>query len=492
MQNFTLSSSINSSVTYCKHILMKHTNITLSVVLFATCIILSGCQPQPKAQTTDQQELNQEDAKIIKQLFDEALTTRETYTLLDELCNTIGHRLSGSEGAANAVEWTEKVMTGYGFDKVYKQDVMVPNWKRGEKEVARIVGSNEELAVLALGMSVATAEEGLTAEVVEVQGLDDVEALGQEKIQGKIVFYNRPTDQRHIQTGAAYGGAVDQRAAGPAMAAKYGAVGVVIRSVGTAFDDVPHTGVTKYQDSIPKIPAAALGVLSADRLTEALQQDPNTKLFLKMSCQTLEDAPSHNVIGELTGSEFPDEIITIGGHLDSWDVGQGAHDDGSGCMQSIQVLHLFQKLGIQPKRTIRAVMFMNEENGTRGGLKYAELAEQNNENHLIALESDAGAFSPRGFGVTAEEATLEKFRSWLPYFDQNTISYIKKGGGGVDIGPLHRTLGTPTIGLSVDSQRAFDIHHSPGDVFSTVHPRELELGTASIAGLIYFIDKYGL
>jgi len=471
---------------------MKTLPSSLPVIVFTSLLVLIGCQPQPKEQAADPTEFNQEDAKVVKQLFDEALTTKETYTLLDELCNSIGHRLSGSEGAANAVEWTEKVMKEYGFDKVYKQDVMVPHWIRGDKEIAKIQGTNEELSVLALGMSVPTAQEGLTAEVVEVQELEEVESMGREKIQGKIVFYNRATDQRHIQTGAAYGGAVDQRVAGPAMAAKYGAVGVVIRSVGTAYDDVPHTGVTKYQDSIPKIPAAALGVLSADRLTEALKEDPSTKLFLQMSCQTLEDAPSHNVIGELTGSEFPDEIITIGGHLDSWDVGQGAHDDGAGCMQSIQVLRLFQKLGIRPKRTLRAVMFMNEENGTRGGLTYAELAQRHNENHLIALESDGGAFAPRGFGVTAEEATIEKLRSWLPYFDQNTVSYIKKGGGGVDIGPLHQTLGTPTIGFIVDSQRAFDIHHSPGDVFATVHPRELELGTASIAGLIYFIDKYGL
>lgn len=471
---------------------MKNINLFLSAALLASCIILSNCQA-PAPQSGGEPELNLDDTKVIKQLFDEALTTRETYSLLDHLCNNIGHRLSGSEGAAKAVEWTEKVMTDYGFDKVYKQDLFVPNWKRGDKEVARIIGDSKgELSVLALGMSVATPAEGLTAEVVEVQGLDEVESLGRDKIEGKIVFYNRATDQRHIATGAAYGGAVDQRSAGPATAAKYGAVGVVIRSVGTAYDDVPHTGVTSYKDDIPKIPAAALGFHSADRLTEALKQNPDTKLFLKMTCQTLEDAPSHNVIGELTGSEFPDEIITIGGHLDSWDVGQGAHDDGAGCMQSIQVLRLFQKLGIKPKRTIRAVMFMNEENGTRGGNKYAEIAEENKENHLIALESDAGAYSPRGFGVTAEDATLEKFRTWLPHFDQNTITYVKKGGGGVDIGPLHRTLGTPTIGFIPDSQRMFDLHHSPNDVFSTVHPRELELGTASIAGLIYLIDKYGL
>ena len=437
-------------------------------------------------------KLDVNDTKIIKEIFDESLTSRETYKLLDHLCNKIGHRLSGSSSASKAVEWTEMIMSKYNFDKVYKQNLYVPNWKRGEPEVAKIIGQKKELSVLALGMSVSTPKKGITAEVIEVQGIEDVEVLGREKIKGKIVFFNRPTDQRLISTGSAYGGAVDQRTSGPSMAAKYGAIAVVIRSVGTAFDDVPHTGVTRYKEGIKKIPAAALGVKSADRLELALKDNANVKLFIKMNCITLEDAPSHNVIGELMGNEFPDEIITVGGHLDSWDVGQGAHDDGAGCMQSIQVLNLFKKLGIKPKRTIRAVMFMNEENGARGGLKYAELAKDNNENHLIAIESDAGAFSPRGFGVTAQESTINKFRSWLPHFDMNTITYFKNGGGGVDINPLNRLLGTPTIGFVPDSQRMFDIHHSDNDTFDTVHPRELELGTASIASLIYLIDKYGL
>ena len=467
---------------------MKKISFFYPIILPLTILFFINCN-----QKTDYQiDLNLEDVKVIKQFFDEALTSRETYNLLDHLSNKIGHRLSGSEGASKAVEWTEKIMNDYGFDKVYKQDLFVPNWKRGDKEIARIIDSNEDLSVLALGMSVATPKDGIRAKIIEVQGLEDLESLGRENIEGKIVFFNRPTDQRLILTGAAYGGAVDQRASGPSIAAKYGAVGVVIRSVGTAFDDVPHTGGIKYKDGIKKIPAAALGVKSADRLTRALKKNSNTELFMKMNCKTLEDAPSHNVIGELIGTEFPDQIITVGGHIDSWDVGHGAHDDGAGCMQSIQVLRLFQKLDIKPRHTIRAVMFMNEENGTRGGLKYAELAKKNKESHLVALESDAGAFTPRGFGVTAKDATIKKFRSWLPYFDQNTISFIKKGGGGVDINPLHKTLGTPTIGFIPDSQRMFDLHHSPNDVFSNVHPRELELGTASIAGIIYLIDKYGL
>ena len=468
---------------------MKNAKFNILRVLFFTYLFIYSFF-SVDAQTNG---LDKEDVKVIKEIYDESLTSRDTYKLLDHLCNKIGHRLSGSIGASKAVEWTEMIMNSYNFDKIYKQDLFVPNWKRGDKEEVRIIGQKDEkLNVLALGMSVSTPKKGISAKVVEVQGIEDIEILGRDKIKGKIVFFNRPTDQRLISTGSAYGGAVDQRTAGPAEAAKYGAVAVVIRSIGTAFDDVPHTGVTRYVEGIKKIPAAALGVKSADKLTLALKNNPNVKLFIKMNCETLEDAPSHNVVGELIGNEFPNEIITIGGHLDSWDVGQGAHDDGAGCMQSIQVLRLFQKLGIKPKRTIRAVMFMNEENGTRGGLKYAELAKKNNENHLIALESDAGAFTPRGFGVTAEASTIKKFRSWLPYFDLNTISYFKKGGGGVDINPLNRLLGTPTIGFIPDSQRMFDIHHSDNDSFDSVHPRELELGTASIASLIYLIDKYGL
>ena len=468
---------------------MKNAKFNILRVLFFTYLFIYSFF-SVDAQTNG---LDKEDVKVINEIYDESLTSRDTYKLLDHLCNKIGHRLSGSIGASKAVEWTEMIMNSYSFDKIYKQDLFVPNWKRGDKEEVRIIGhKDEELNVLALGMSVSTPKRGISAKVIEVQGIEDIEVLGRDKIKGKIVFFNRPTDQRLISTGSAYGGAVDQRTAGPAEAAKYGAVAVVIRSIGTAFDDVPHTGVTRYVEGIKKIPAAALGVKSADKLTLALKNNPNVKLFIKMNCETLEDAPSHNVVGELIGNEFPNEIITIGGHLDSWDVGQGAHDDGAGCMQSIQVLRLFQKLGIKPKRTIRAVMFMNEENGTRGGLKYAELAKKNNENHLIALESDAGAFTPRGFGVTAEASTIKKFRSWLPYFDRNTISYFKKGGGGVDINPLNRLLGTPTIGFIPDSQRMFDIHHSDNDSFDSVHPRELELGTASIASLIYLIDKYGL
>ena len=441
------------------------------------------------------QDVNQGDVEIVKSIYDEILTSGVSYKLLEELTTDIGPRLSGSEGAERAVAWGRRVMEELGFDRVYLQEVMVPHWERGEKEQARIVNIDAgmiDLNVMAIGGSVATPPEGVTAEVVEVQSLDEVDELGRERIEGKIVFYNRPFDQTVISTGAGYGGAVDQRSGGASKAAEYGAVAVVIRSVSSAFDDQPHTGGLRYRDGVERIPAGALGFFSADKLTERLKAEPKAKLYLRITSKWHPDALSHNVIGEIRGSERPDEIILVGGHLDSWDVAQGAHDDGAGCVHAIGVLRAFKELGIRPRHTIRAVLFMNEENGTRGGIKYAEVAQQANEKHIIALESDAGGFSPRGFGVSATAPVLEQFRTWLPLFPQNTISYINNGGGGADINPLRRAVGTPTIGFIPDSQRMFDIHHSRLDVFESVNRRELELGTASIASLIYLIDKYGL
>lgn len=467
---------------------MKRSHTYLALLLFGA--VLLNALPFHRDEDPDP-----DDTKMVKAIFDYVLVKGESYQLLDHLCNQIGPRLSGSDGAARAVEWGKKVMEEDGFDRVYLQEVMVPHWERGGQEIAKIMlkgGGEDPLNVLAIGGSVATDPDGLTAEVVEVQSLDEVAELGEEKIKGKIVFYNRAFDQRNINTGASYGGAVDQRVAGPSQAAKYGALGVVIRSVSSSFDDEPHTGTLRYKDDVARIPAAALGVQSAMRLTAALHKNRSLKLYLNMSCRWLPDVKSYNVVGELTGSEHPDEIILVGGHLDSWDVAQGAHDDGAGSVQSIGVLRTLQQLNYKPKHTIRAVLFMNEENGSRGGKKYAELAGKNNEKHIIAIETDAGGFVPRGFGVTASDATLAKMRSWLPHFDINTISYINKGGGGADIRPLNAMYGVPTVGLRTDSQRYFYIHHSRLDVFSAVYRRELELGTGALAALIYLVDKNGL
>ncbi len=437
---------------------------------------------------------NDEDKRMIKNFFDDALTGKQSYLWLEDLCE-IGPRLSGSKSSLEAIHWVKSVMDTCGFDTTYLQPVMVPHWERGAKEKAILTdrnGNNYDLSILAIGGSIGTPGRGITGEVIEVQSVDDLELLSQEEVKGKIVFYNPSFDQRNISTGSSYGANVIVRSRGAIAAAKKGAIASLIRSVSSSYDDAPHTGTGNYEEGLDSIPAAALGVQSAEKLHDILALDPAATIHLSMHCKWYEDAQSYNVVGEVRGTEFPDEIIVMGGHLDSWDVGDGAHDDGAGCMHSLGALKLIVDQGIRPKRTIRAVMFINEENGTRGGRAYADSAVAMKERHIVAIESDAGGFSPRGFGMTAPDEKRAKVESFLPLFPRNTISYISKGGGGVDIGPLHRADGTPMMGLIVDGQKMFDLHHSPNDVFETVHFRELELGTATMAGMIYLLDQYGL
>ena len=382
-------------------------------------------------------------------------------------------------------------MEGYGFDSVFLQEVMVPHWERGAYEECFYYEGNKKinLSILGAGGTVSTPFEGVTAEVVEVKSLEEVDVLG---VEGKIVFYNKAFNQRYINIGTSYGETGFQRRLGAIKAAEYGAVASVFRSLSSSNDDYPHTGSMSYKEGVDSIAHGGLGVLSSIKLSEKIKADPKTKLTVRLSGKWFPDALSHNVIGEIKGSENPDNIILVGGHLDSWDVSEGAHDDGAGCVHSIGALRLFQKQGIKPKNTLRAVMFMNEENGLRGGTQYAENAIKNNEKHIVAIESDASAYIPRGFGFSGSDEQLEKIQDWLKYFDKNTISYFSKGGGGADIGPLHRRTGTPMFGLSIDGQKYFEIHHTAKDVFEAVHPREMELGTASMASLVYLIDKYGL
>jgi len=306
------------------------------------------------------------DSVIARNLFTWSLIYGSSYGMLEYLTNRIGGRLSGSPEAAAAVEWAKREMGNSGYDTVYLQELMVPHWVRGEKEFAQIVNSSvigtEEVPICALGGSIATGVEGITAKVVEVQNFEELEKLGRAQIEGKIVFYNRPMDPTLINTGAAYGGAVDQRYKGAQEAAKYGAVGVVVRSMTLRKDDHPHTGVMAYDDNIKKIPAAAISIEGADLLSTLCEYDTAFKFYFKMNCKTLPEVKSYNVIGEIRGSEFPDEIILVGGHLDSWDLGDGAHDDGAGCVQAIEVLRLFKSLKIQPKRTLALVVQRNTLN----------------------------------------------------------------------------------------------------------------------------------
>jgi hypothetical protein len=328
-----------------------------------------------------------------------------------------------------------------------------------------------------------------------VQNFEELKKLGENGVKGKIVFYNRAFDPKPIETFQSYSGASNQRGQGAVEAAKLGAVAVIVRSMTHALDDYPHTGGMRYADNVAKIPAAAISTNAANLLSKKIkdQKAGSVQFHFQQNCKTLPDALSYNVIGEIRGSEKPDEIISVGGHLDSWDLAEGAHDDGTGVMQSVEVLRIFKAINYRPKRTIRAVMFMNEENGLRGGLKYAELAKTNNEKHLAAIESDAGGFTPRGFSVDASEGVISKMsENWGALLKPYYIEDIKAGGGGADIGPLKNAVpGVVLIGFRPDSQRYFDIHHASNDVFENVNRRELELGAAGIAALTYLIDQQG-
>ena len=455
-------------------------------------ILLSFCLISCKNESIP---FDQETSDVITTFYGDALEFKESYELLRGLSKDVGQRLSGSEGAKKAVLWSKKVMENYGFDTVYLQEVMVPHWERGELEEAYFYnGKNKiNLSILGAGGTVSTPKEGITAEVVEVSSLDEVDELGRENIEGKIVFYNKAFNQRYINQGASYGQTGFQRRSGAVKAAEHGALASVFRSLSSStYEDYPHTGGMSYREGLDSIPHGGLGVLSSEKLSQAIKENPRLTLTIKLSGKWFPDALSHNVVGELRGSKSPEKIITVGGHLDSWDVGEGAHDDGAGCVHSIGALRLFQKQNIKPNNTIRAVMFMNEENGLRGGKKYADVAVMDNEQHIAAIESDASGYVPRGFGFSGSDEQHKKIQDWLKYFDKNTISYFSKGGGGADIGPLHRQTGTPMFGLSIDGQKYFEMHHTAKDVFELVNARELELGTASMASLVYLIDKYGL
>jgi carboxypeptidase Q len=442
--------------------------------------------------------LKAQDSLMLRKIYDEELVNGQCYGNLHYLCKNIGQRISGSANAQKAVEWGKKLMKSYGFDHVFLQEVMVPHWVRGEKEEGMIIDGNKKIpvAIAALGMSVATPKEGLTANVIEVHSLKELDTLGESVIKGKIVFFNRPFDERFVETLRAYGTAGDQRNAGPAAAAKYGAVGVIVRSLTGSLDNYPHTGATRYTPGGVNIPAAAISTKAANQLSNLLRQRklPLIKFYFKQSCQMLPDVLSYNVVGELKGSENPNKYITVGGHLDSWDLAEGAHDDGTGVMHSVEALRILKAIGYRPKNTIRAVFFMNEENGDKGGIKYAELAAQNKEEHIAAIESDLGGFTPRGFGFSdvSPEMIESVNHNWKKLLEPYGADRLIAGGGGSDIGPLkEKTPGVVLIGYLPDSQRYFDVHHTPNDVFENVNKRELELGAAAIASLIYLIDQHG-
>ena len=432
------------------------------------------------------------DSIFIRRIADEILVNGKAYDDLRELTKQIGGRLSGSPQMVKAEQWGLKIFQSLQPDNAWLQECMVPHWVRGGKDEAIATDGRQKksLDVIALGNSLGSGKSGVAGNVVEVNSFEQLDVI-KDIVKGKIVFYNYAFNPKFVKTFQAYGDAVRYRGGGASQAAKYGAIGAIVRSMSESTDNYPHTGSLRYDSAYKKIPAVAIGLKDADWLSTQLKKG-TISVLLKTYGHFLADTVGHNVIAELKGSQFANEYITIGGHLDSWDPAEGAHDDGTGVVQTIEVLRVFRALGYQPKRTIRFVLFANEENGLRGGTKYAEEAASKGEKHIFALESDEGGFTPRGFSLTGSEEQYQKLKNWEPLLCPYGGCEIETGGGGSDIGPLNRLQKTPVAGYMPDSQRYFDLHHARNDVFEAVNKRELELGAVNIAALIYLVDKYGL
>jgi len=447
--------------------------------------------------TKPEKTYSNSDSLVVRSIFDEALTNGKSYQQLSYLCKVIGKRITGSQQAENALEWAQREVGKYGVDRVYMQSVEAQHWIRGDKEwVAISEDIDMLLSACALGGSVST-DGPLQADVIELSGIDDLKNYNVGDFSGKIVFFNEAMDKRKINTFESYGACVAQRYSGAAEAAKYGAVGVLVRSMTTLTDNFAHTGSMAYKEGIKKVPAAAISTQDADILHQYLEDNGGTAtITMNLNCYTSKQpVMTHNLIAEIQGSDNPEQVVVFGAHIDSWDKGEGAHDDGAGTVQCMEVLRLFRKVGIRPRNTIRMVLYMNEENGNMGGKTYAERAKSAEESHICAIESDRGGFSPRGFTIDGTAEQIEQVASWEGLLEDYGLHFFKKGYGGVDIGPLKKEENLVNsnlflMGLYPDSQRYFDYHHSDDDVFDNVNQRELELGGASMAAMVYLVDKY--
>jgi len=434
-----------------------------------------------------------QDSLMFRRIHDNIMLHGTCYEDLRVLSKNIGHRLSGSPQAEQAIVWAQKAMEAAGADKVWLQPVDVPHWVRGKEYLKlKFTGSKDykDVTMLSLGNAVGTDGKVLEAPIIIANNFEEFEKMPAKDVKGKIVFFNYRFRQDLPHTFEGYGDAGPYRWRGPSVASAKGAAGVIIRSVSTGLDDFPHTGAMRYADTVKPIPAIAIGNTSADLLEQELRKGA-VQAQIMSECKMLGTVRSFNVIGEITGSVYPDKYIVVGGHLDSWDVGDGAHDDGAGCVQSIEVLRTLKALNIQPRYTIRAVMFMNEENGLKGGLAYNDSALARKEEHILAIESDAGGFSPRGFGLAMEESKRRQIRSYRKLFLPYGVYDFEREEGGADISPMQRR-GVACAGLRPDPQRYFDLHHTANDVFEQINHRELKLGAVALTQLVYIASKYGL
>ncbi len=435
------------------------------------------------------QGVTQEEA-IVKKIFTTALVENQGYQWLSELTG-LGARLAGSDQATDAVLYFNHIADSMGF-KTQLQEVKVPHWVRGTKEIAHYKHNDKThyMRCTALGGSVGTPEGGLKAEVVEINSFEELDSIG-DRLKGKIAFYNIPMDPSFINTFFAYSGAVKQRYVGALEASKKGAVGIVIRSLSSTVNEYPHTGSMTYKGAPRQIPAMAISTADAEMLSKNLEANPGLEFFMSMSCEMKDSVISYNLIADLPGKDKPDEVILIGGHIDSWDLGTGAHDDGAGSIHSLEAAWLLKKLDLLPSRTLRVVFFMNEEFGLNGAKTYARRSKEGGVNHVIAIESDAGGFTPRGISMVAPDSIIDRIKEFRPLLEPYGIHQFSQTGSGADIGQL-ASPDLVMIGLRPDNHRYFEIHHSAQDVLQSVNPRELEMGSATLASLIYLLDKYNL
>ncbi|MBW8522838.1 M20/M25/M40 family metallo-hydrolase [Chryseobacterium chendengshani] len=431
---------------------------------------------------------SKEDSTQFNKISTEILNKGKAYTELRDLTKNIGHRLSGSEAYEKSVQWAAQKLRDAGADKVWLQEVMIPVWERGKESLHIQAGNGKwmKLKMLSLGNSEGTGGKDLAGEIIMVKSFAEYEKIPAEKIKDKIVFFNYPFSQSYIETFKGYSDASAYRSTAASLTAQKGGRFAIVRSLSSAFDDVPHTGAMRYKDNVAKIPAVAIGTITADELENLLKSQKVTAK-LNSNCGMKGEKLSHSVIGEIAGKK-DQSVIVVGGHLDSWDVGEGAHDDGAGIVQSIEVLRTFKNLGIKNNHNIRVVCFANEENGVKGGQQYGKKVKEKGEKHLFALESDAGGFSPRGIALEMDDAKRNQIKSWSTLFLQYGAYDFEGRYSGTDVYPL-KDMGIPTAELAPDSQRYFDIHHTEEDTFEKVNRRELLLGATVMTQMIYMIDK---
>ena len=468
---------------------MRH-SLTKILAPAAALTIAAAAGPLAAASRGGPDQASYED--VATRLHQRGLRELGAYATLERLVS-VGPRQTGSAQADAAVSLMAGHMKQLGFDNVRTEPTVVGHWVRGPREEGRILSRTAgtiPLKVRAIGNSIATPAGGVTAGILEVKSVAELEKIG-DKARGRIVFFNGAMDPTLLDTFPAYGGAAQQRSGGAVAAARAGAVAAVVRSLTLAINDDPHTGTMTYDPAVRKIPAVTITTAAAERLSALLRTEPDARFSFTTTCRTLPPVTSHNVMGELRGSATPDEVIVVGGHIDSWDLSPGAHDDGAGCAQSIEALRLIRALGLRPKRTIRAVLFMDEENGGTGGRDYARSENRKSERHVAAIESDRGGFLPIGMGVGAKGEALARIQAWEPLFERIGLQWIRPGGGGVDIGPLGAS-GTILMELVPDSQRYFDVHHSGADTLDKVNPRELQFGADVMALMAYLLSEEGV